>query len=356
LLCLLAVGVIVLRARRVGIRSARVFRSVVLMGVGVLVCSAFWYVRAMWQAGDLFYPLTVSWGSGGWWPTVGVATATDVFPDRSLGFRVWQWVSYPWREAKLGAGYGYGVDNGLGAAFACFVPIGIALAGWRAWVGRGRGRGDVAMFWRRTILLLVGLAFVLLVTVFHDTLRFVLPLVLLAVPLAAMEVERACLRYRRVAVGLLCVALTMTCAMAVLKPTHSLLGRVRDDDWSRIWFYQIPSVVDRFEPGSRVLNLADEPLNYALLGEPLTNDVVSPSHWGVMIGGGETSVANLRANGIDYVFVRPPWPTGWVDSEGVELIYDDTDSRVLSTTQPTRIYRLNEDDLRLALSKRRGGS
>ncbi|MEE9293772.1 MAG: hypothetical protein V3W34_02245 [Phycisphaerae bacterium] len=311
--------------------------QVALFSMGVLVCSGFWFIRGAVQAGNPVYPLVIEWPADGFIPSVGVATQAGVFPERSWSRKLRHWWSYPWREAKYNEGYNYGVDAGLGAAFATFVPLGFF---WTVVAGLKRGRRNGQEQWRMMLTFLALLGAAMLLTVFHETIRFVLPLILVAIPVAAVSVDRLIARFPRYTAVLLTLSLTTTAAVATLKPVHSLLGRVRDHNFQRGWFYQVPPLIDEFEPGARVLNLSTEPMNYALFGSKLANVVIAPLHWAVLSEGGTVSAAALREHHIDYVFVREPWPDDWPDNLPVELIYDDTKSRALPTTPATRIFRV----------------
>ncbi len=323
--------------------TARALARVGTFCLAALCCSGFWFVRGAVQAGNPVYPLTVKMPENGLLPTLAIATASgaitseETFNDESLAARAAWSAAYAWRESKRGAGYTFGVDNGLGAAFAAFIPIGLAWAAFCALTQRAR---DGATRWRMICVALALSSGLLLVTVFHDTIRFVLPLVIVAVAVAVASLDRVIDRFPRHAAVALVVCLIATGAISTLKPAHAMLGRARDGNWQRDWFYQIPSLVDEFPPDTRIVNLADEPLNYPLLGAGLTNDVIAPLLWAVLSKDSAVTAASLRENSVDYLFVRAPWPDDWPADLPVKLVYDDTDSRVLATTPASRIYRV----------------
>ncbi len=317
-------------------------RNAVVFGVAALACSAFWFVRGTVQAGNPVYPLAVEIGGRQILPGY---TAHEAFTDRGLASRIQRWWDYPWHETRKSGwrGYPYGTGNALGAAYATFVPLGLLAALCSA---MRRRRRSVMHDWRfiYTVLVLSGIA--ILLTIFHEMLRFVLPLVLLAVPVAAVLVDRLVIRAERLTLALLTLSLGVTAAIATLQPAHAFLGRVKSQAWQRAAFYEVPELVDRFEPGTRVLNLASPTLSYALLGRALGNEVVTLEEWGVLLGEDTISTRTLGDNRIDYVYARHPWPRDWPDELPVKLIYDDTDTRRLATTAPTRVYRVTAAPVR----------
>lgn len=313
-------------------------RNLAIFTMAVLVCSGFWFVRGTVQAGNPFYPLAIEIGDERILPGITGEALGDRMPHEKLS----HWWDYPWQESKYGEGYTYGVDNGLGGAYATFVPI--AVLGLLLTRRTYRPRSP-AEKWRLLSLFMVVIGGVLLVTAFREILRFVLPLVLLAIALAAAHMSPLCVRFPRAVPALLTAALLPTAAIAGLRPAHSFLGRLRDGDWSRAWFYQIPPALDDLPPGACILNLADAALTYPLAGDDLEKIVIPPHAWQPLLRGQPMSAQELRDNGVGYIFVRPPWPADWPTDLPVEKIYDDTDSRPLMTTPATRIYRvLNRDE------------
>ncbi|MBU0718006.1 MAG: hypothetical protein KJ749_07145 [Planctomycetes bacterium] len=300
-----------------------------------LGCSSFWFVRGIVQAGNPVYPVAIQAGDTEILPGF---SADDFFPRRDLATEVKNWWHYPWTEEKRsGSGETYSVNNGLGAAYAALVPVGVlaAIAG----VLR-TGLRDPAAKWRLVYLLLAVTAGALLLTAFHEVLRYVLPQILIAVPLAGALVDRMLTVARRWTIGILTIALAATAAAAGLSPARAFLGRIRDDAWTRSTFYQIPALIDDFAPGARVLNLAPPSFTYPLLGRHLANEVISGPHWAVMLAGQPISAAALHEHRIDYIFVREPCPADWPDDLSVEMVYDDSAVRVLPTTPATRVYRV----------------
>ena len=336
LLGMVAMAVEWIRPQDRRVHSLHPLRNVVLFGVATLICSGFWFVRGAVRADNPLYPVGVKIGDREILPGF---TGDDWFPRRSLQMKVGRWWDYPWTETKYaGTGDIYGVNNGLGAAYATFVPVGV-LAAFLATVTR-RPR-EAMQKWRVVYLLLVLTGVVLLLTVFHEVPRYILPQILVAVPLAALLIDRLIARFPRLTIILLTLTLVTTAAVAALSPTRSFLGRVRDHTWGRAAFYQIPSFIDDFAPGTRILNLAQPPMTYPLLGRQLANEVISGPHWAVLLDGETISAEILHKHHIDYIYVREPWPDDWPDDLPAEKVYDDSETRRLLTTPATRVYRVD---------------
>lgn len=81
-------------------------------------------------------------------------------------------------------------------------------------------------------------------------------------------------------------------------------------------------------------------MTYPVLGCNLSNDVISGVHWLALLAGDTISARTLRDHGIEYIFVREPWPDDWPDDMPLEKIFDDTETRMLMTTPATRVYRV----------------
>ena len=314
--------------------SARM-RYVTSFAAAALVCCGFWLVRGTVQAGNPVYPLAVTIGDQELLPGF---SADEIYPKRSFATRVQRWWDYPWREYKINnAGYNYGVNNGLGAAFAAFVPagfLGVAVGCFR------RRQGIAFLTWRRVF---VGLALsggVLLLTIFRETLRFILPLILLMVPVAALLIDRLIARFPKATTLLLTLSLTATACIATLQPAKSLLGRLRDGGWDRAAFYEMPPLVDSLPAGTRILNLVTNEATYPLLGEHLSNVVITSLHWRLLTKGKGISAAALRKHRIDYVCTVEPPPMDWPKDLPLEWASDNSKTRQAPTTTIRTLYRV----------------
>lgn len=310
-------------------------RTFSVFGLAMLVCSGFWFVRGAVQAGNPIYPLGITLAGEQVLPGF---VLEDHVPQRDLGTELGRWWNYPWREIQYsGTGEPYSVNNALGAPFAAFVPLGIVAA--LARIGRRKGRRRVPS-WLLVNLSLIILGVALFLTVYSKVLRYVLPLIVLGPVVAAPFVARMSRAFPRGSLAMLVSSLAITSAIAVVSPVRSFAGRVRDGQWGRAAFYEIPPVIDSLEPGSRILSLAPAPLAYPLLGANLTNEVLHGVYWENNLSGTPMNTEALLSNDIDYVYVREPWPTDWPTDLPVELIFDDTHGERRSTTTATRIYRV----------------
>ncbi len=310
-------------------------RNLVLFALAGLVCSGFWFVRGAVQAGNPVYPLSVE--IGGHRLFAGL-TAADVYPDRCVIDKLGRWWDYPWREPKHNRiGYRYGVDNGFGAAFAAFAPPGLLMAMVTGCYRRPRSRVEK---WRLVFLALALGAGVLLVTVFREVLRFVLPLILIAVPVAAVMLDRLMLRFPRAVLVTFTAALAVTAVVASLKPVHAFAGRLREGVWDRAGFYEVPALVDGFDPGTRILNLSRGTMNYPLLGNSLSNIVVSPAFWDGYRGAEPISAEGLYKDAIDYVFAGEPRPEAQLAGLPLELVFQGKAAPARQTSPIIRIYRV----------------
>ena len=326
----------------------RPMAAVAAFSAATLVCSGFWLIRGTVQAGNPVYPLGVAVAGKQILPGT---MADDVFPRRPLDLKLRRWWDYPWRETKYsGEGYPYSVNNGFGAAYTAFVPAGI-LAGCVFLCRRRQGPGlpatdddavsDAARRWLAVYLLITLSGAVLLVTVFREMLRFVLPQVLLAVPVSALLIDRLSRRYARSVCAVLSMALLVTGLIAAYRPAHDLAVRMKHGLWARSDLYGVPALVDQLPRHSRILNLADPMMNYPLAGRSLTNVVIDPKLWQAKLCPDGMTAAALREHGVDYIYTRDPFPADWPDSLPLSVIYDDSDTPRLDGVPTTRIYQVS---------------
>ncbi len=318
------------------------FRNAAWFSVGLVVCTGFWFARAMVHTGNPADPVAAT-------ATGTMAPSTDdrsgPLPQRSLGARIQRWWDYPWHEAKYSGsgpnpGYPYSRNNAMGAAYAAFVPLGCLALLLGSFSGRPRTQEEK---WQLVFLTIAATAIVLVPTVFRETLRYALPQILLAIAAAAVLLDRLIARFPQATLVTATLALAITATIATLKPAHALAGRIRDGRWDRAWFYQVPEVIDELPPGARVLNLAAPSTTYSLLGRNLDNQVITSLEWETLTGSSVPNATDLHRLGIDYIFVREPWPTDWPAGLPVQVIFDNSQSRAVATTRAARIYRVKLD-------------
>lgn len=343
-------GVVVLLLARLGTRVVgdvrrSAIRNATCFAAASLACSGFWFIRGTVQAGNPVYPLAVRLGDHDLLPGY---TAGMWFPERTFAERVRRWWDYPWRETKYtGKGYPYGVNNGLGAAYAAFVPLGV-LVGAATFLRHRRRATDYRLRGLMTVLALGGV--VLVLTLFEEMLRFTLPLVIVGVVASAGLIDRLLGHWRCPMIAVVGVALACTAAVAAFKPAHALAGRIKDGVWDRAAFYEIPDEIDRLPPGSVILNLVADDKNYALLGRQWANRVVSPGRWHETYGDAPLSPAMLREHRVDFVYVASADASERVTGLALELIVDTGTTPSRASPHAVRLYRVlpGDSDTRLA--------
>ncbi len=318
-------------------RNHRSWRPAIKLSVvfcaAACACGGFWYVRNVIQTGNPFYPLGLS--VAGVTVFDGIDT-NSFFPERSKAAVLARWLTYPWLEQRP-SGYNFGVGNGLGAAFAAFVPVGLLALFLSPRTRRPRTSADR---WRWPILLLIAIGALLFFTLLQQTIRFVLPFLVLATMCSLASAGGFLLKHRRWSLAVASVSIAATGTVAVLLPAKDVLGRVRDHVWSRDAFYEIPSVVDRLPPGSTVINVNAFTKNFALYGRDFTNRIVSPKHWTNLTTTGQPIENALRELHADYLFVEGDAWKQWPDDLNVTLVYDSTNHSERVGAQPVRLYKV----------------
>ncbi len=257
---------------------------------GMLLPSAFWYARNLQATGNPVYPVQVSLGNRAIFPGFEsvVPDADNLLIDEKPGGppdqgdrkyvrRRLEWLIYPWTEWLRNAGsfpIVYGEASGFGGAFATFVTVGLAFAVYRC-MRLSSFSESSGITWR--VLLLWFLMFVVWVFAMHRTLRFGLPVWILACLLSAPAIGLMMKAYPRGSAILFVCAIASTCAVSSLVPFHDLASHMVARKWSRSAVYAYPAFIDELPAGACVLNdsLLSEK-NFALAGKRLTNRVVAP--------------------------------------------------------------------------------
>jgi len=277
-------------------RRSTIFAAV-LVSCGLLLPSAFWFGRA-WQATrNPFFPMRVKLGHHVLFSGYDPSEITP--PNFEMNFvrsRI-GWFVYPWTEWKSNPGYllvPYGEGDGLGAAFATFVPLSLIFLFLRSFV-LGSSKAEKAL------LFSFAGGFLLWWFALHRVLRFGLPLVILACVLATPLLAILGSRKRRAFGILLVSSLFATCAISGFVPFHELLGRIRTRQWTRADFYKYPAFIDHLPAGTAVLNYTNlREKNFPLAGKFLTNRVVCNFELS-----GELTATFLRDHGVDYIVELP---------------------------------------------------
>jgi hypothetical protein len=283
------------------LHGSRLAVPVAVVLLGFLLPSAFWFGRGIYLERNPLYPLQVAVAGHVLLPGT---SAHDITPARATYRHVRrnaEWIIYPWTEYKQAPDYlliPYSTGDGLGAAFATFVPLGMLFLLLRVL----RRRATPAE------LGLLGLSVVLVVAwwlLMSRVLRYGLPIWVLAclgtVPMMGFLSQALQARwFRRLAV----LSVASTCAISAFVPFHSLASRIRSGDWSRATFYSYPKMVDELPPGSVVLNRTSDTLqNFALAGRNLTNRVI-----GNIEGPAEITLQQLEQYHVHYVVTMADEP------------------------------------------------
>jgi hypothetical protein len=245
-----------------------------LLSVGILIPSVFWFWRAALETGNPVFPLEVRLGKTVLLPGYAPTDITALDHEYYFVRAKWEWLIYPWTEWKKGVSSSdylhlvYGSDSGLGAAFATFVTLGLALAVWQ-FARQVRRQGSP-----RTIILAVWtlLLFVWCVAMRRMP-RFGLPVWSLACALSGPMLSLTW-RYRPVWTGaLLSTTIAATTLVSSCGPLYELAASLYLKRFSRAEVYRYAKFIDRLPPGSRVVNRTG-PFNFLLFGEHLTNRVI----------------------------------------------------------------------------------
>ncbi|MFQ5462094.1 MAG: glycosyltransferase family 39 protein [Phycisphaerae bacterium] len=352
-------GVVVVGAVWVRTRQARCRQAAVagmIFAGACLPCSFFWLVRGAVQAGNPIYPVGVYLGERELLPGF-VPADNPHYKNRSMGEKVSRWWNYPWKEAKhSGSGYPYGRGSGFGAAYAAFVPAGMMLTlfgGMGLLARRFRGRAvrwaaDHPEPWTVVYLVLSLAGIVLHFSVFREMLRFVLPLVLVAIPLAGVLLDRIGRGVPRAALALICVSLAVSVSIAVLPPAHALAARVRGGIWDRTRFYGLPKAVDELEAGSRILSLASPYATYPLIGSRLQRLAIAPLRWRMLSGGEPLTAAILDEHGIDYIYATAAQVASWPADLPVLRMSDGQEPPGFVLGEPSLLFKVIPKASRLA--------
>jgi hypothetical protein len=250
-----------------GWASLRAWRGIAVFLLATAVPSGFWFARAAWCTGNPFFPFAIHVGS---FSLAGIGALEMSTPENYLApIRHWvKWFAYPWVEWQRDPGSlltNYMVDSGLGGGFATFAMPGAAFAVWLA----RRRRPDL-----RVWLFALGVLGAVWWFPLQKTPRYGLPLFVLAVVLSAPffdVLERHATRlYRTIYV----LAFAITGCILAFGALYTITETIRYRAWNRAAYFGYPEIIDGLTPGSNILNLGSETLNFPLAGRNLTNRVV----------------------------------------------------------------------------------
>jgi len=267
----LVLVIIMVRERSLHKKSAGVLAAVIALGL--LAPSTFWFARGFQATGNPIYPLRVAFGQRVIFPGYSPSQITSPeFADRFVHKRS-EWLIYPWTEWLRSTDdwqAAYSEDSGAGAAFATFVPLGVAFAAYQGFVRR-RSSASQRFFLIIWLTLLIGWWFLQ-----NRVPRFGLPLWVLACVLCIPLFTCVYKSESRILGALLLVSLVSTFAISTFVPVHALLHRIRTRNWTRAAFYGYPPIIDDLPKGSRILNdTGFMTNNFPLAGEKLNNYVIA---------------------------------------------------------------------------------
>jgi hypothetical protein len=258
--------------RDLSVDRTKLARAVLLTVVGVLLPCAFWFCRAAEATRNPVFPMRVSVGNHVLFDGYMSSQITDPTFDENFVRSRTEWLIYPWTEWKRHTGYllvPYGEGNGVGAAFASLVMVGVAFLAFCAFA---QPKPDSSY---RKLLLVLVVSLLVWWFVMHRVPRFGLPILVLACVMSAPFIEVLQSSRRQAFAVLLVGSIGITCAISSFVPLHMLMGRMRTRKWGRAEFYGYPRTIDELPAGSRVLNYTKEgEENFALAGADLRNQVI----------------------------------------------------------------------------------
>jgi len=238
------------------------------LAIGVIVPSIFWFWRGFYTTGNPVYPLQVSILGH---PLLQGYPSTHISSPDLVGSptSVLGWLIYPWKEQLTSYGVTmppFGLDSGLGAAFATFVPLGLAFCLYRS-IKRSASPETVVLL--LSWLVMVGVWWFAL----RHYPRFGMPLWAVSCILTTSLLDRLCHSDSMVFPWLLSSSILVTCGISAYSPLLEMTRRLRLGQWTRSEYYQYPPYVDQLPAGSRVLNRATL-FNFILAGSHLSNRVI----------------------------------------------------------------------------------
>jgi hypothetical protein len=232
-----------------GWTSRRAWRQIAVFLITAAVPSTFWFARATFCTGNPFFPFAIHVDS---LSLPGVLVSQISAPGYYLpSVRHWvEWLIYPWAEWKRDPVVlltNYMVDSGLGGAFATFVMPGVAFACGLA----GRRRPDL-----RVRLFALGVLGILWWFLLQKTLRYGLPLFVLAVVMSAPFFDVLELRATRLYRSIYVLAFAITGCILAFEAVYTIAETVRYRAWNRATYLRYPEIVDRLKPAIAFLTLA----------------------------------------------------------------------------------------------------
>jgi multisubunit Na+/H+ antiporter MnhC subunit len=312
--CILAVGMLWIR-RKAGFRELR--KSIALLVLGLVLPSGFWFVRAIAKTDNPVYPMQVKIGGRIVFPGFDPSQITDPGYELNSVRSKSEWLIYPWTEWKKLTGFvkvPYGEGDGLGAAFATFVPLGIVFFAVKTISDRSRRSRNIAL-----LISLAALALSWWVSM-ERVLRFGQVICVLACVLAAPLLAFLQSRRRRTFAALFVATISITSLVVASVPLHLMLGRARKHLWARSAVYNYPKLIDQMPPGSVLVNATGQNVrNFQLAGRSLGNQVITNFE-------APPKAKDLSATGAGYVVQIVPgglYPEEELSAVGATVVDDE---------------------------------
>jgi hypothetical protein len=292
-------------------------KPAMLLVLGMLLPSVFWFARAWKETGNPVYPMQVKIAQRVIFAGYQSFQLGD-FHEFDFVRQRREWPLYPWTEWKRNPGYlkvPYGEGAGFGAVLATFVPLGVLFFLVRSCVLRQESRRDWLLLFLFAALVLSWWLWMERVPRYGQAV-WVFACVL-SVPLLVVLQSRS-----RGLATLLTGSIIATSVICVSVPLHSMAGRLRKHNWSRAQIYNYPQAIDALPVGSVVLNATGiGGKDFALAGKQVTNRVIpdfeAPS---------ELTAQSLSAIGADYVVEVVPggrYPEPSLVSSGATVMDDE---------------------------------
>ena len=296
-----------------------ILKSALLAGIGLILPSGFWFARAAIRTGNPVYPIQLRMGRHVIFRGVEVSDITPPNYEENFVHRRGEWLTYPWTEWKRDPGYlmiPYAEGSGVGAAFAAFVPLGLAFVFWGLLSHSPMNRTHL------TGLLFFGTGVLAWWGFMQRMPRFGLPIAVFACVLSAPMVGALQAHRKRAFEVLLVVSISATSVISSFVPFHTLAGMIRTRKWERAQIYAYPKLIDNLPTGSRVLNASGlSEKNFPLEGAALTNHVITDFE-----APSELTPESLRATGADFVAEIVPggkYSTASLADEGARVMAND---------------------------------
>lgn len=309
--------------------SRQRLRSMVLLAVGLILPSGFWFLRSVVATGNPVYPMRVSVGRHEiFHGYVRADITSDDYGIRS--FR--QVLTQPWSEAIV-HGDGVEADRGTGPLFAAIAVPGVFFLLVRA----ARRRATTL---EGVLLSATASAFVLWDVTLLRVPRFALPIMVLCCALAAPMLQALLKQNLRILILLFLLGVSLNSLYCLAQPAERALHRIQRHDFSRATYYGYPPLIDHLPPGSRIIDRTGGHTSFVLAGTALSNYVLTQ---GLPLQAPGLPVIPIDLRGADYVAKAGPLDAddAILRSIGATQIFDGTPPNLWpKSARPWRIYRL----------------